>query len=62
MFTDEAKDIELHEVLSIIISELTKLICGITRLDDGEVCKLMDTFFLSLPSHIRYYVYQPKAA
>ena len=62
MFTSEAKDIELHEVLSIIINELTKLICGITRLDDGEVCKLVDAFFLSLPAHIRCYVSQPKAA
>jgi len=53
MFTDEAKDIELHEVLSIIISELTKLISGITRLNDNEVRKLMDKFIASLPVHLR---------
>ena len=53
IFADEAKDIELHEVLSVLISELTKLICGVTRLEDNEVRKLMDEFFLSLPSHIR---------
>ena len=53
MFTEEAKDIELHEVLAIIISELTRLICGITRLDDNEIRRLMDVFVLSLPPHIR---------
>lgn len=53
MFTDEAKDIELHEVLSFLISELTKLICGITRLSDKEVRKLMDRFIASLPPHVR---------
>ena len=62
MFTDEVKDIEFHEVLSILISELTKLICGITRLDDNEVRRLMDEFFLSLPSHIRCLVSPIKAA
>ena len=62
MFTDEAKDIGLHEVLSILISELTKLICGITRLDDNDVRKLMDEFFLSLPSHVRCLVSRQDAA
>jgi hypothetical protein len=52
-FADEAKDIELYEVLSILIGELTKMICGITRLSDDEVGKLMDAFFVTLPPHIR---------
>jgi hypothetical protein len=53
MFAAEAKDIELCEVLAILISELTKLICGIARLDEKEVQKLMDGFIASLPPHIR---------
>jgi hypothetical protein len=53
IFADEAKDIELHEVRAILISKLTMLLCGISRLDDREVQKLLDRFFQSLPSHIR---------
>jgi len=53
MFVDEVKDIEFCEVIAVLISGLTQLICGITRLDENEVLKLMDAFFLSLPPHIR---------
>jgi hypothetical protein len=53
LFTDEVRDIEFHEVISVLINELTKLICGITRLDEQEVIRLMDAFFLSLPPHIK---------
>jgi hypothetical protein len=53
LFTEEAKDIELFEVLTILISTLTKVIVETTRLNDNEVRKLMDAFFLSLPPHIR---------
>jgi hypothetical protein len=62
MFTDEAKDIKLYEVMAILISGLTQLICGITRLDDNDVRMLMDEFFLSLPSHIRCLVNRQDAA
>ena len=62
MFTDEAKDIELHEVLAVLINELTKLVCGVTGLDDSVCQKLMDEFFLSLPSHIRCLVSKHSSA
>jgi len=62
IFTDEVKDIELCQVLSVLISELTELICGITRLDDNEVRKLVDGFFASLPTHIKSIMSQRKAA
>jgi len=62
IFTDEAKDIEFGEVISLLISELTKLICGITRLDEKKVIKLMDKFFLSLPMHIQNLVARRNAA
>jgi hypothetical protein len=62
LFTDEAKDIELHEVLVVLISELTKRICGVTRLNDNDVRRLMDEFFMSLPSHIRCLVPRQGAA
>ena len=53
MYTDEAKDIQFNEVISILISELTKLICGITMLDEKEVMKLMYKFFQTLPAHLK---------
>jgi hypothetical protein len=62
MFTDEVKDIKFCEVISILISELTKLISGITRLEENEVIKLMDAFLLSLPSYIRNLVLLKKAS
>jgi len=62
MFTDEVKDIKFCEVISILISELTKLIYGITRLDENEVIKLMDAFLLSLPPHIKNLALQQKAS
>jgi len=62
LFTDEVKDIKFCEVISILISELTKLICGITRLDENEVLKLMDAFLLSLPPHIRDLALKKKAS
>ena len=62
MFTDEAKDIELCEVLSILLSELTKLICGATGLSDAEVQKLMEEFFNTLPPHIRSVASRRKAS
>jgi hypothetical protein len=62
LFTDEAKDIEFCEVIAILISELTKLICGMTRLDEKDVVKLMDAFFQALPSHIKNLISRRKAA
>jgi hypothetical protein len=62
LFTDEAKDIEFSEVITVLIGEMTKLICGITRLDEKEVLKLMDVFFQSLPLHIKNLVTQREAA
>lgn len=62
IFTDEAKDIEFGEVISLLISELTKLIRGITRLDEKKVIKLIDKFFLSLPMHIQNLVARRNAA
>jgi hypothetical protein len=53
LFTNEVKDIELNEVLAILIGELTRFICEVTRLDENEAVKLMDDFFASLPPHIR---------
>ena len=61
LFTNEAKDIVFGEVISALIGELTKLICGITRLDEKEVLKLMDVFFMSLPAHIKNLVPQRNA-
>ena len=53
LFTEEAKDIALFEVLAILLRELTQFICDVTRLSDDEAYKLMDAFFAALPSHIR---------
>jgi hypothetical protein len=52
MFSEEAKDIKLFQVIAVLVSELNRLLCGITRLSDDEVHKLMDVFVASLPSHI----------
>jgi hypothetical protein len=52
-FADEAKDIKFYDVISILIHELTRLICGITRLDERDVQILMDNFLNTLPSQIR---------
>jgi hypothetical protein len=62
LFTEEVKDIEFCEVISILISELIKLVCGITRRDENEVLKLMDAFLLSLPPHIRNLALMQKAS
>ena len=62
MFADEAKDIQFNEVISILINELTKLICGITRLDEKEVMKLMDEFFQTLPAHIKCFTKRQNAS
>jgi hypothetical protein len=61
MFADEAKDIMFYEVVSILINELTKLISGITRLDEREVIKLLDEFLNSLPPKIRDLAVRSKA-
>ena len=62
LFADEAKDVMLHEVVAILLSELSELICGITRLSDDEIRKLMDNFFLSQPPHIRSFASGRNAA
>ena len=56
IFADEAKDIRFKEVISFLINELTQLVCGITRLDEKEVMKLMDEFYETLPTHLKYFV------
>ena len=53
LYTEEAKDILFLEVISILIDDLTELICGVTRLNKNEVMKLMDKFFETLPLHIK---------
>ena len=52
-FADVAKDIKFNEVITVLISELTKFISGITMLDEKEVSKLMNVFFQTLPAHIK---------
>ena len=52
-FADEAKDIKFNEVMTVLIRELTKFICGHTMLDEKAVTKLMDEFFQTLPAHIK---------
>jgi hypothetical protein len=61
LFADEAKDIQFVEVMSILISGLTKLISGITRLEEKEVIKLMDKFLDTMPSIIRDLAVRPMA-
>ena len=60
MFADEAKDIKFNEVVSVIISELTKFISGVTTLEEKEVIKLMDVFMQTLPAHIKCFARSKK--
>jgi hypothetical protein len=62
LFTDEAKDIELQEVLEILLDELATMAIDDLGLDEESVMALLDSFMNALPRHLQSLREQKKAS